>query len=1542
MKNKKKSSKNNFNRNYDSPYNCCPADGYSESSTCSYSQFYEMHKKNMRKKKEKEKKENELFQLSQSCSSGGSNESSNYIGPIDSTFKTKKKKECFPLSNNSINKFIKSSYEKYKINTKSKEDNFKKITSRVKRYIKKMDDQGYKKYEDDKNIWIRNGNNTNNFKPITNIQYKQMQNYMVEDSKVCEQSDNIINRYENRKERILPTQLNKITNFLSPLSDTSVDNEDEKKSLFNRSILKQSKNKLDVESSNVAESCIFCSKFEIVEKIKKFAFNKIKPICASCFIIFLNLIKINSIICICCFKIYFPYKDIIRCAICKRHDSKAVKKYDNNFKRKHNITSIINELNIFTSLYNYQFSNNINTDMFLNFFININYCFQDLYSYLSSHQVLIISKNWVYANYSKPFWDLLTDLNMIKNKKEIKSNENDYINNFAQTLNKTEKWRDYEISNSSCLKKKKKSKLNKLEKVIKNYITMLDKPVRKDMTKLVPKKNKENILYRQCSKPIETNRLPIQDEDEKKKESNQIEEKYFTYLKLAEMKHQETIQQIKSILNEDVIKNRCIEKQNNILDTFENGNINGDQKIKNVDDESKKGEGIQNVDNGNKTDEGIQNVDNGNKTDEGIQNVDNGNKTDEGIQNEENENKKSERIQNEENENKKSERIQNVDNESKKDEGVQTVDNDNIKDQEVKNADNEVCSQNLHPFDEAKKEKEMKQQNMPQPNSYIENISMKEENKSNEIKLEFAEMNNENVEKKEKNKICTKKNIENFSEESKNSFENFSKTIITSLLKLKHEKIQSSYYHLKNASTKINQINFNKTVRKYYSKGVFLLYYIKYVQKQESEIQRVFRTVQAAETDVENFKRKFRIHYGKDANLSEINKSIYEKYKLLNRGKILLENKIKNFENSSTIKQIYQIIDEFSDILKTSLNKNKNEIEQVEKRNLKTVNKYLKKVVREKKRKNNKLNKLVKKYEYFHDELFSIIQILNLLYGISENGKNVDLANFNSASILRKIKMFLYTKKIKKLNECLKKGSTKKIKRNYSISNISYSIGPYKKTNFKHTYEKDKKCEKYIPKVICILDIKKKNLDKFLTDNNPIKIIDKNNLIFIKELYSFDSIYINKIYIHDFMSNIVNNYITHFVNQNNVTIFNFSLNYSRNKKNVFLNSFKDYFHCNKNRENTAKQNNRFSILQNEHKEGGPQNSLTKNCQDNSSCLDEPDDIKWKNHNLKKNATLVKIINELKKKINEKYSYENYNLKLIVYAQKNKALYNINKCVFFKQNTVVSSEEGKKNNIKKYRIKIDLKNIKKMKKNNNIYVDEKKRRKSSDEVKNKSKDKTHKKENYKIEYLNGVNLKKIKNINKHINYKNINKFKKYSIIFVIKLELLVSCENNICIKKNKKKKIKKKKRIFHFTLVDITIPIFDIMKKKNQTAINYFLEFKNKQNFESIFINYIQSQLFNTQNPIYHSYKIIQFLLQTNPQICFLLYIRDDFFLSNHHSLYSLSNDENNPNYQNENKTNHEIVKPKKMQTNQNTIIKLLYIYYWCIMCEERDSGVSSS
>ncbi|KEG03028.1 hypothetical protein YYE_01959 [Plasmodium vinckei vinckei] len=1329
MKNKKKNSKNNFNRNYDSPYNFCPADGYSESSTCSYSQFYEMHKKNMRKKKEKEKKENQLFQLSQSCSSRGSNESNNesrnYNGPIDSPFKTKKKKECFPLSNNSINKFIKSSYEKYKINTKTKEDNFKKITSRIKRYIKKMDDQGYKKYEDDKNIWIRNGNNKNNFKPITDIQYNQMQNYMVEDSKICEQSDNTINRYGNRKERILSTQLNKITNLLGPLSDTSVDNEYEKKCLFNRSILKQSQNKLDVESSNIVESCIFCSKFEIVEKIKKFAFNKIKPICASCFIIFLNLIKINSIICICCFKIYFPYKDIIRCAICKRHDSKSVKKYYDNFKNKHNITSIINELNIFTSLYNYQFSNNINTDMFLNFFININYCFQNLYSYLSSHQVLIISKNCVYANYSKPFGDLLTDLNMIKNKKEIKSNENNYINNFEQTLYKTEKRRDYEISNTSCLKKKKKSKLNKLEKVIKNYITMLDKPTRKNMTKLVSKKNKENILYKQCSKPIETNPLPIQDEQEKKKEFNQIEEKYFTYLKLAEMKHQETIQQIKSILNEDVIKNRCMEKQNNILDTFEKGNIN-DKEVKNVENDEIKEQEVKNV----------------------------------------------------ENDQIKEQEIKNVENDEIKEQEIKDVDNDSIQEQEVKYVENEACSQNLHPFDEAKNEKEMEQQNIAQPNSYIENISMKEENKSNEIKLEIPEINNENVEKKEKNKIYTKKNIKNFSEESKNSFENFSKTIITSLLKLKHEKIQSSYYHLNNVSTKINQINFNKTVRKYYSKGVFLLYYIKYVQKQETEIHRVFQTVQAAETDVENFKRKFRIHNGKDPNLSEINKSIYEKYKLLNRGKILLENKIKNFENSSTIKQIYQIIDEFSDILKTALNKNKDEIEEIEKRNLKTVNKYLKMVVKEKKRKNNKLNKVVKKYEYFHDELFSIIQILNLLYDVSENNKNIDLANFNSASVLRKIQMFLYTKRIKKLNESLKKGTPKKIKRNYSISNISYSICSYKKTNFKHIYEKDKNCEKSIPKIICILDIKKKNLDKFLTDNNPIKIIDKNNLIFIKELYSFDSIYINKIYIHDFMSNIVNNYINHFANQNNITIFNFSLNYSRNKKNVFLNSFKDYFHFSKNRENTSKQHNRFSILQNEHKEGSHKNSITKNCQGNHTCLDMLDDIKCKNHNLKKSATLIKIINELKKKINEKYSYENYNLKLIVYAQKNKALYNINKCVFFKQNTVVSSEEGKNNNIKKYRIKINLKKM------------EKKRRKSSDKVKNKSKEETHKKDNYKIEYLNGVNLKKIKNINKHINYKNINKFKKYSIIFVIKLELLVSCENNICIKKNKIKKKKK--------------------------------------------------------------------------------------------------------------------------------------------------------
>ncbi|SCL94363.1 hypothetical protein PBNK65NY_000228300 [Plasmodium berghei] len=134
-----------------------------------------------------------------------------------------------------------------------------------------------------------------------------------------------------------------------------------------------------------------------------------------------------------------------------------------------------------------------------------------------------------------------------------------------------------------------------------------------------------------------------------------------------------------------------------------------------------------------------------------------------------------------------------------------------------------------------------------------------------------------------------------------------------------------------------------------------------------------------------------------------------------------------------------------------------------------------------------------------------------------------------------------------------------------------------------------------------------------------------------------------------------------------------------------------------------------------------------------------------------------------------------------------------------------------------------------------------------------------------------------------------------------------------------------------------------MKKKNQTAINYFLEFKNKQNFESIFINYIQAQLFNTQNSIYHSYKTIQFLLQTNPHICFLLYIRDDFFLSNYHNLYSISNEENAPNDQSGNKSNNnEIINPKKTQTNQNTIIKLLYIYYWCIMCEGKGHGVPSS
>ncbi|CRH03830.1 conserved Plasmodium protein, unknown function [Plasmodium relictum] len=747
-------------------------------------------------------------------------------------------------------------------------------------------------------------------------------------------------------------------------------------------------------------------------------------------------------------------------------------------------------------------------------------------------------------------------------------------------------------------------------------------------------------------------------------------------------------------------------------------------------------------------------------------------------------------------------------------------------------------------------------------------------------------LNNEEEEK------LTNENILSSNNKLQQFFDIFSDTIISSLLKLKNDKIKSSFYQLKNFFIKSNnKINLNKYIKKYHGKSDLISYYIKYMDRQEKETDKLFQNLTVTQKEVEMFKRRFKIYYGSNANQSDINKNIYLKSRLLDRVKLLLENKIKNFDKVQKNEEIYEIIYEFKEFLELSINCNSHE------RNSLIVNSFLKNKTFENKKyslrkRTNKFNSFNEKYEKFRSSLTSAKKIMIIIYDTFY--KNAHLTNLDSFNILSDIKMFIYDKEIRKINNNLN-------------NHLQYNVT--KRMNLL-------KCKKeyIIPEIVCVLNIKKKNFDNFLIKNERMKIINANTLSYLKELYFFDSIYINNIYFNEFMPNIVSKYINHFVNQNNTVMFNFSINYLKNKKISFFNLFHDYFNFDKTKIKNedvkiydssillkksiefTKRNIKKYIKQNGtmKKSNKPIiNSFKKNISYNNNFETSNNKQGYKNEML-----FIKIINELKNKLNEIYN-DNYNLTLNIYSQKKKQLYNISRCIF-KNNTNKYEDD-----IKKDKIKINFSNDS----NNKYHKLNKKLIKGEEKGKciHNYVDSCNSTYNDSL-YLYSIDLKRINNINHYINNHNISKFKKSSIIFLIKLELSLPEDTN--------KQKGEKKKIFHFTLVDINVPIFDIMKRN---SVNYLAEFKNMRNFENIFINYIQSYFFNTSITLY-SDNILKFLFQKDPYICFILYINDDFIFDHNFKNTIINEKEMNNQMKNE-------------KDKRYIILHLLYIYYWCNICE---------
>ncbi|KYN93975.1 hypothetical protein PRSY57_1431500 [Plasmodium reichenowi] len=1455
------------------------------------------------------------------------------------------------------------------------EEYLKRMTKNIENYIRKMKDMIYykrkikktKKSKEKKrrkkikkSVNIKSICNDNNIKEYDNmnynyINYKDHVNYEnnnINDYNIHHYKKDIQKLYEhlNYEQNNLSTSLlenhyinkNETDNnlFWTCYSEENV--EKPREIVFQKNCdLKKKSNELFITHTqntfpyNTNLSCICCARIYFIDKIIKVTSNKIKPLCICCFDILLNLIGINAAICISCFKCYFPFEFVNKCVICNSFDMINLKKED-----KRNMNIVKKELHIFMELYKYKFSDHFNSDIFLNYFINMNYCFKYLYYYFTIHQQIVISNNFVLARYTFPFSQLLQIIQKDKHKNKMNMNmeknmKNEFYND-KHEFDHEEKYKN-EIQLKIVNKKENNHVINHMNSHLSDHVNNNIKDnlnhnkcvntqneLHDEYTNKVNEyyqiKNFEDKNQKQIGQQIFEELSSIQNKDvqeeyniiqEIKKdiligERNNKKENYIMknvetnkekeqIIKEKEMKHIENDTIIK---DDKVVEKEVADKINvvNVKDIVDEINV---VKVKNIVDK------INNLD-----DKHIGNE---------INILNNPNKNDK----ENNINLNTVHINNKKKEDKK---------EDKKEEICSEKRNKYISMEEKRNKDISM---------EEKRNKDI---------SIVEkrnkDISIVEK-KNKDIFNKRKSINIRNELYKNKDKGNSKDSVENF-------FYTFSKTIISHIEKLKNKKIKFSFNEFKNTHIKLNELNFNNTIRKYYANGDLILYYIKYLQRQEKEIHKLYENYKKTENDVEHFKRRFRIHYGKEANEYDLNKNIYLKFRLLNKVQLLLEQKIKNFDNIPKNMEVYKIINEFGELIEeVSLQNN-----TYEKNNNILINYYLKNnifgndkfLLRQKKKRNISINKLNENYELLKENINSVLNILLFLYDTFNKNKNLN--QLDLFHILKKIKMFLYDKEIKRLYNHFNDDEYNHNKNNKTTK--SNEITKWKEKNVEI-------CDNMLsrndirPEIICILNIRKKNMNNFLINNNKVQIINKNCLQLFNEPYNFDFIYINNIYFKHFISNkIINKYIHNFVNKNNVVLFNFSINYLKNKKNIsFFNSFHDYFmnvdktkintfikhqlqKKNGEKKNFIKNNEENHQYINEYKINSVQhiNKCSQKCMNRKKKKKKKYSDKKgknilssknkksqeKNIKYKKKTLFKKIINELNNKLNQKYSNEKYNLTLNIYAQKKKKIYNINKCLFRNETNLYYQ----KNDIHKKEHKVEIMLINNYDNNTNHKINEKKIIQKEDMNKCKEnedsfqdrKNNVYNKNNIDHTYYDedktnpflpsyGMDIKNIKNINKYINFNNMNKFKKSSIIFLIQLELFLTSDENINIPK---------KKILHFTLVDINIPILYILKKKNH--VNYLNEFKKKQNFDNIFINYIQSYFFNT-NVNHYSHNIITHLFQKNPYICFLLYIHDDFIFTNNSEYNKL----------------HQIHNVKKENYSRNMILQLLYIYYMCNICE---------
>ncbi|KNC37329.1 hypothetical protein PFLG_02038 [Plasmodium falciparum RAJ116] len=240
------------------------------------------------------------------------------------------------------------------------EEYLKRMTKNIENYIRKMKDMIYykrqikktkkrkekkrkeKKIKEKKrkkkikrSVNIKSICNDNNIKEINNINDYNIHHYKKDIQKLYEhlnyEQNNLStslleNHYINKNE----TDHNL---FWTCCSEENL--EKPREMVFQKNCdLKKKSNEIFISHTqntfpyNNNLSCICCARIYLIDKIIKVTSNKIKPLCICCFDILLNLIGINTIICISCFKCYFPFEFVNKCVICNSFDMINLKKED--------------------------------------------------------------------------------------------------------------------------------------------------------------------------------------------------------------------------------------------------------------------------------------------------------------------------------------------------------------------------------------------------------------------------------------------------------------------------------------------------------------------------------------------------------------------------------------------------------------------------------------------------------------------------------------------------------------------------------------------------------------------------------------------------------------------------------------------------------------------------------------------------------------------------------------------------------------------------------------------------------------------------------------------------------------------------------------------------------------------------------------------------------------------------------------------------------------------------------------------------------------